>query len=258
MTHRDVLLERLDAIGQTIAQTDDALVLLGLGSVGQELERLDDYSDLDFFVIAKPGKKVRFIEQLDWLENAHPLQFQFQNTQDGHKIMFDDGIYAEFAIFELDELSEIAFSAGRIVWCDSSFDAFERLVPQPHNSSSEHPSIDYAIHEALTNLYVGLCREARGETLSAFRLIQQFAVGQLIYVLSSFEKEEATYVDPFAPERRIEQRFPEMVNRFSEMMPGYLQNKTAALAILDYIEQIHPVSPAMSTTIRSLARTDTT
>ena len=256
MTHRDVLLERLDAIGQTIAQTDDALVLLGLGSVGQELERLDDYSDLDFFVIAKPGKKVRFIEQLDWLENAHPLQFQFQNTKDGHKIMFDDGIYAEFAIFELDELSEIAFSAGRIVWCDPSFDAFERLVPQPRNSSSEHPSVDYAIHEALTNLYVGLCREARGETLSAFRLIQQFAVGQLLYVLSSFEKEEATYVDPFAPERRIEQRFPEMVNRFSEMMPGYSHNKTAALVILDYIEQIHPVSPAMSNAIRSLARTD--
>ncbi|WP_410503097.1 hypothetical protein RIF24_07600 [Exiguobacterium acetylicum] len=253
MTHRDALLERLDAIGQTIAQTGDALVLLGLGSVGQELERLDDYSDLDFFVIAKSGKKVRFIEQLDWLENAHPLHFQFQNTQDGHKVMFDDGIYGEFAIFELDELPEIAFSAGRIVWSNPTFVDFERLVPQPHNSSNEHPSIDYAIHEALTNLYVGLCREARGETLSAFRLIQQFAVGQLLYVLSAFEQEEATYVDPFAPERRIEQRFPEMVNRFSEMMPGYSQNKTAALAILDYIEQIHPVSPAMSNAIRSLA-----
>ncbi len=78
MTHRDVLLERLDAIGQTIAQTDDALVLLGLGSVGQELERLDDYSDLDFFVIAKPGKKARFIEQLDWLENTYLYTFNFK------------------------------------------------------------------------------------------------------------------------------------------------------------------------------------
>lgn len=254
MTHTDTLLARLDAIGQTIAQTDDALVLLGLGSVGQELERLDDYSDLDFFVIVKPGKKSRFIEQLDWLDRAHPLEFRFQNTQDGYKIMFSDGIYAEFAIFELEELSEIAFSAGRIVWCDASFDDFERLVPQPHNASYENPSIDYAIHEALTNLYVGLCREARGETLSAFRLIQQFAVGQLLHVLSSFEKEEETFVDPFAPERRIEQRFPEMINRFSEMMPGYSQNKTAALVILDYIEQIYPVSPAIASSIRALTK----
>jgi len=44
-TIRD-LLTRLDNIGRDLAQSDHALALLGLGSVGLELDRLDAYSDL--------------------------------------------------------------------------------------------------------------------------------------------------------------------------------------------------------------------
>jgi hypothetical protein len=89
--------------------------------VGIELERLDTYSDIDFFVIVKPGFKPRFIDQLDWLEAVHPLAYSFQNTKDGHKILFEDGIYGEFAIFEEQEMTSIAYSAGRIVWQDALF-----------------------------------------------------------------------------------------------------------------------------------------
>ncbi len=51
MTYRERLLKRLDDIGRSLAGRPDALALIGLGSVGRELERLDDYSDLDVFVI---------------------------------------------------------------------------------------------------------------------------------------------------------------------------------------------------------------
>ncbi|MDX1771176.1 MAG: hypothetical protein R3328_06590, partial [Planococcaceae bacterium] len=114
-----LLLNRLDDIGKNLAQTEGALLLLGLGSVGIEVERLDAYSDIDFFVIVKPGFKPRFIDQLDWLEAVHPLGYSFQNTKDGHKILFEDGIYGEFAIFEEQEMTSIAYSEGRIVWQDA-------------------------------------------------------------------------------------------------------------------------------------------
>ena len=39
------LLKRLDEIGQSLERSGHALALLGLGSVGLELDRLDSYSD---------------------------------------------------------------------------------------------------------------------------------------------------------------------------------------------------------------------
>ena len=73
MERKDLLLARLDEIGRSLARTGHALALLGLGSVGCELERLDNYSDLDFFAIVQPGYKQKFIAQLDWLSAIRRL-----------------------------------------------------------------------------------------------------------------------------------------------------------------------------------------
>ena len=72
------LLQRLDDIGASSASTNKALALIGLGSVGVELDRLDDYSDLDFFVVVKDGHKAEFIANLDWLSRARPIDLHFQ------------------------------------------------------------------------------------------------------------------------------------------------------------------------------------
>jgi hypothetical protein len=53
------LLRRLDDLGVVLAQRGDALALLGLGSVGVYLGRLDDHSDMDFFVVVADGTKQR-------------------------------------------------------------------------------------------------------------------------------------------------------------------------------------------------------
>jgi hypothetical protein len=118
----DALLARLEAIGQSLAQSGQGLALLGLGSVGLEVARLDAYSDLDFFAIVQPGHKANFLNDLTWLERVHPLAYHFQNTVDGHKALFADGIFREFAIFEPHELASIPFAPGRIVWQAEDFD----------------------------------------------------------------------------------------------------------------------------------------
>ena len=64
MTRRELLLSRLDAIGASLARRGDALALLGLGSVGVETDRIDDFSDLDFFAIVEPGRKARYLDDL--------------------------------------------------------------------------------------------------------------------------------------------------------------------------------------------------
>jgi hypothetical protein len=126
------LLKRLDEIGDSLSQSGHALALIGLGSVGEELHRLDDYSDLDFFAIVEDGCKQRYMENLDWLSALCPIAYCFPNTDDGYKLLFGDGIFCEFAVFEMRELQEIPFSAGRIIW--KRLDAPENLN-QPTKTS---------------------------------------------------------------------------------------------------------------------------
>ena len=249
------LLDRLDVIGQSLETTGGALLLFGLGSVGTELERLDDYLDLDFFVIVKPQYKTRFIEQLDWLELVHPLAFSFRNTKDGHKILFEDGIYAEFAVFEENEMEHISYTEGRIVWQEAHFINKDLHIPTVQNGASEKEySLDYSINEALTNLYVGLCRYARGEKLSALKLVQGEAIDNIKNDANKTKPEVEYFPDVFSHSRRLEKRFPRFAQTMGYMMQGYHHSPESALHILKYLEAAFPVNQRMGEEIRRLAK----
>src|SRR5207245_4916297 len=93
-----------------------AIALIGLGSVGVDLDRLDDHSDLDFCVIVEDGARQRYHDSIDWLEELSPVAFSFANTLDGRKVLFGVGLYAEYAVFALEGVAACASPAGRIVW----------------------------------------------------------------------------------------------------------------------------------------------
>jgi lincosamide nucleotidyltransferase len=255
MQKREQLLQRLEAIGAAVRETGTALALLGLGSVGAETERLDAYSDLDFFVIVKPGCKAGYLASLEWLAAVHPLAYAFLNTEDGYKALFADGIFCEFAIFEPRELPNIPFTGGRMVWKDDAFDA-SLSVPRPVQPS-EHTQ-EWLLGEALTNLYVGLGRVQRGEILSGTRFIQGYAVDRVLELTALLEPAHGAAPDPFARERRFERRHPNTAQRLPAFMQGYSQNRASALAILDFLEEHFAVSPAMSAAIRELCAQEKT
>ena len=110
------LLQRLDDLGAELERRGRSLALIALGSVGLDLERLDEHSDLDFFAIVETGAKERYLESIDWLEALAPVAYSFRNSVDGRKVLFADGLFAEYAIFTLDELRVSAFPASRVVW----------------------------------------------------------------------------------------------------------------------------------------------
>jgi hypothetical protein len=242
------LLQRLDDLGALLARRGDAIALIGLGSVGVDLDRLDDHSDLDFFVIVEDDARQRYLDSIDWLEELSPVAFSFSNTVDGRKVLFSDGIYAEYAVFTLDGVAASASPAGRIVWrragAPAGLDA-PRRVPQP----SGHDTVQWQANEALTNLYVGLHREARGETLSAARLIQTHAVDRVL-TIAGMQAGGAAQQDVFAVERGAERRFGGDVP-LAAMVPGYGRNRDAALAILVWLEAHVEVDPALAAAIRS-------
>jgi lincosamide nucleotidyltransferase B/F len=254
MLRKDLLLQRLNDIGTTLKRKDGALLLLGLGSVGIELDRLDEYSDLDFFVIVKKGFKKRFLEQLDWLEETHPLAYYFKNTSDGYKILFEDGIYGEYAVFEEWEFERISYTPFRIVWKEASYSIISsgctnETIPSPKKDSLDHP-----LNEALTNLYVGICRYARGEKLSAMRFVESYAIDSIISVLHLVEQEVDFYPDPFGNERRLEKRFPSFAERLGDMMQGYHRIPESTIAILNFLEEVFPTNPRLCREIRDMVK----
>lgn len=245
------LLGRLNEIGEALSKREGALALIGLGSVGLELERLDAFSDLDFFVIVKAGSKPRYLEDLGWLMEVAPVAYSFANTPDGYKLLYADGVFCEFAVFEEEELKEAVFSPGRVVWKAAGV-SDEIGIPQRSSERRQPPSIEWLVGEALTNLYVGLSRDRRGEKLSAMRFIQGYAIDRLLELSERIEIANPGARDAFGIERRYEQRFPAMSKVLPEFLQGYEKNRESALAVLAYLDENFEINPAMKQAVLAL------
>lgn len=251
----ETLLRRLDEIGRSLARSRHALALLALGSVGIERERIDAYSDLDFFAIVEPGHKRAYIDDLSWLSALCPIAYAFQNTADGHKLLFEDGIFCEFAVFEPAELAAIPFSPGRLVWARDDFDgALSRPATVAASPAPRNPA--WLLGEALTNLYVGMGRDRRGERLAAMRLIQVSAVDRLLELAATLEAEQSAFRDRYANERRFEQRYPQQAGELPGWTQGYAHNRESAISILAFLERHFAVNAAMAEAIRRLCGVD--
>lgn len=246
---RTRLLQRLDEIGQALEASGQAFALLALGSVGRELERLDAYSDLDYFAIVKPGAKQTFLDDTAWLSRPCPVVFLFRNTVDGFKYLYEDGIFCEMAVFEPHELARIPFAPGRVVWKAEGFDE-SILTPAP--VEAEQHSAEWYINEALTNLYVGLSRFRRGELLAAQRLIQQHAVNHVLTLHAQSGEAGSGLPDIFAIERRYEQRFPDFTRHLEQFIQGYGRTPQSARATLDYLDTRYPINAALKQAILAL------
>jgi hypothetical protein len=249
-----LLLERLDALAAVLGDRGDVIALLGLGSVGVALDRLDEHSDLDFFVIVDDGARQRYLDEIGWLEAVAPVAYSFRNTADGRKILWADGVYAEYAIFTLDGLRSGSTAGSRVVWRREDAPAGLEHAGIPAPSSHDTPA--HQVGEALTNLFVGLHRELRGERLAAVRLIQVHAVDRLLTFLDLRGEASAPRQDPFAVERGAEARLAPARLPLAAMVTGYERNADAALAILDWFEARPDaeVDSSLAAAIRGLAR----
>ena len=253
MNSTEKLLKRLSAIGQSVAETGNAHALLGLGSVGKELDRLDEYSDLDFFVIAKNGFKQQFIESLTWLECESELVFSFQNTADGYKGLSKDGVYYEFAVFEFEELSHIEYSPGRIVWADNTIT--DEICYPAYNPKPNLPSDEWVEGEILTCIYVGLSRCLRGEVLSGWQFVQCHAFNMLVdYVQRKQQHSLVASKDKFSAHRRFEKMFPDLVRFLPSMVGGYEDVQQSALAIVVFMVNQFQVRNAMVDEIKRMCK----
>lgn len=250
MNRVNALHHRLAAITHHVKSRNDGLAVLGLGSAGAEIDRMDAYSDLDFFVIVRPSCKPNYLENLDWLRAAHPVAWAFRNTPDGYKLLYEDGIFCELAVFEPHEMTHIPYAEGRFLWKAANCPADLGTPTRPQTEPAS--SIEWNVGELITNLYVGLCRYRRGEKTSAFRFVQVYAVDRVMTLLPHVESPQPGWVDPFQRERRVEQRFDNYARQCESFMQGVHRTPESARALLAWTETHFEVHPAMHQRIEAL------
>lgn len=253
MNQTEFLLRRLAEIGESLAKKNTALALIALGSIGVDMGRLDQFSDLDFFVIVKPGSKPKYLEDLSWLTNIAPVAYYFANTPDGYKLLYEDGVFCEFAVFAEDELTNAVFAPGRIVWKAEGVDEAIQVPKHPPTKPPQQ-STEWLIGEALTNLYVGLQRDHRGEKLSAMRFIQSYAVDRILELSEGIERPTSTIRDQFSLERRYELRFPGIAALLPEFLQGYEKNRESALAVLSFLDKHFEINVPMKRAVLRLCK----
>ncbi|MGS2616697.1 hypothetical protein ACVCAH_19525 [Micromonospora sp. LZ34] len=245
------MLRRLDDLAAHLASRTDVIALLGLGSAGADHDRLDDYSDLDFFVVVDAPAKPRYLESIDWLRAPCPVAYSFANDRNGRKALYADGIFVEYAVFTLAELARLPFTGARIVW--QRGDAPDRLVDcGPSPAGPAFDTVEFHLNEALTNLYVGLLRELRGERLTAARFIQSYAVDRVIALLNLTCPGAGHRRDPFDASRRVEQAYPPELLPLAAMVPGYQHNRQAAKVTLTWLEERFTADRVITDAIRRL------
>jgi hypothetical protein len=248
-----LLLHRLDQIAASLSRRPTARALIGLGSVGLERNRLDAWSDLDFFAIVQPGSKPEYLTDLSWLSDVAPVAYAFQNTVDGYKVLYADGVFCEFAVFDENELVTAVFSPGKVIWKAEGVPdtiAIPQRAPQPQTP----PATEWLLGEALTNLYVGLSRERRGEHLAALRLIQGHAIDRILELAERVEPIEPAPADPFNRDRRIEQRIPSLAEMLPDLVQSYDRNRESALAALAWLGQRFEVNHGIKEAILGLCK----
>jgi hypothetical protein len=160
-------------------------------------------------------------------------------------------VFCEFAVFEEPELRHIPFAPGRMVW---KRDGVPDALRFPHHAPAglEERSVEWSLGEALTNLYAGLSRYRRGEKLAAMRSIQSHALDRLLELAEKVDPASPSLRDPFALERRYEQRHPRIAPVLASFAQGYERSVESARAILAFIEENFEVNSALRQAILEL------
>ncbi|WP_299450023.1 hypothetical protein [uncultured Serinicoccus sp.] len=243
---------RLDRLAAHLAGDDHVLAVLGLGSAGAETHRFDEHSDIDVFVVVDSvSVKNDYLRDPAWLAGlGGHVAYSFVNDPNGRKALLSDGLFVEYAVFTPAQLAALPVVGARVVWARDGHDPLTSASTPPTPTALD--TVGIHLNEALTNLYVGLHRELRGERLTAMRFIQVYAVDHVLALVRLDPASRLDHPDRFEPTRRIEQADLATDLPLHRMVLGYEHNVDAARAVLGWLTTRHVTDPAMTRAIHQL------
>lgn len=237
-----ILKDTLDVISKAARKAPHAIALIGAGSSGAEIARMDQYSDIDFFLIVEDGFSSEFINDNSWFGRDLPIAFAFRDTDHGNKALLENGVFLEFAIFTQAELAQNGIPGLRIIWSKPQF-----ILPDLSSKQPNVRELSYYVDQALSNLLVGALRLKRGERLAALAMIERYAITNL---LTAYRVKNSLKIqDPFNIERRAEQT---LGVDFASLLHGYERLELSLTTILAFAEENFEVNRSIAQSIRGL------
>jgi hypothetical protein len=214
---------------ESVSGDPDVLGLVLAGS-GAEPERIDEWSDHDFFLVVRE-KAEPWRQSLDWLPDHERIVLAPRETEHGLKVIYDDGHVLEFAVATLDEMQNWAANMAAVVFDRGGVQELvtgmlERTVPATEQDAAD-------IQLFLSHL---LIRARRGELLAAGVAIRGHAVRHLLPVWRHrVTPQTGATSDSLDPNRRFEAAYPDAAAELADALAQ--RPEFAARALLDLAER---------------------
>ena len=94
---------------------EQVFALIALGSMA-ERQRVDEWSDHDFWIVTAAGKDDELLSDLAWLPNAEQIVAPIRQAPRYYTVLFSSGHMAEFAIFTPETLIKGKLSTYRVMF----------------------------------------------------------------------------------------------------------------------------------------------
>lgn len=217
--------------------------LIAAGSMAAQGRYPDQWSDHDFLVVVESGQQEDFRQNLRWVPDQSHIVFSFRETEHGVKAIFDYGHLIEFAVFDLEELNLISINDYRLLIDRANLAPTLTTIAARTLAKAAAATDGHYMGQFLSHLMIGAARHKRGEKLSGHRFIKDFAMVELLWMLSKYlpaeNKAELDNLDAF---RRFEKVFPEIGAALSD---GLLLNpiETAIVMLKTAETQLQHVMP---------------
>lgn len=205
--------------------------IIGLVLVGStaETERVDEWSDHDFFVITETGDQEPLRRNLSWLPDSESIAFWFRETEHGLKVVYNSGEVLEFAIFDCGELRGCTVNHHRLAYGNE--DVKEALSIAKNRLPEVIVGDDLAdFRHFLSVLLIQVGRARRGELLTAGHGIRGTAATTLLKIFTRRLPHDQR-LDKLDVSRRFEFAHPEIGNLIAKALAQ--EPETAGMDLLE-------------------------
>ncbi len=196
---------------QLVANLSDDERVVGLVAVGSMAavgKQPDEWSDHDFWVVAREGSAAEVRDDRGWLPQGSEIVVWFAESDHGRSVIYADGHLVEYAVFGPDEVDVTSANEYRVLI--DRYGLETKMAEVEARTRDRHPHrADDLFGSFLAQLTIGITRHARGERLSANHLVRGWAARTLAELIARVvppQQEGST--DNLDPNRRFETTYP--------------------------------------------------
>ena len=232
-----------DTLIRNLAADDRVLGLIAVGSMAATGHQPDQWSDHDFFVIAGDDAAEPLRADVTWLPDSDRIVLAHRETAHGLKVLYSYAHLVEYAVFTMDELLHVArFNRYRVLLDRAGLTAKmaeraeEQRREEAEGAESPFDTVQYHMRHCIVVLMVGAGRHARGEQLSGHVFVKQYALFNLLRLLTLLhDSPDRDLLDNLDAMRRFERVYPALGAEINALL--LLETPECARRMLDLVER---------------------